>query len=482
MLGEHSLANLGRATLAIGGAGLVAWWATRRPVAAFGVLFVLATLSRWTVELPVGNMRLEQPAIAAGLLALLYARRLPDRATLRRLLPIGIALMVYLGALTASSLLHSPERADSLRIVVWTGLSMAGGLLVFLLLFGQDSDGSLRWLRLTAGGQASLGILIAIVFFALGPIVVSPPDQAPGLAGKIFGVSWEANLFGSLVAALALFVVEGFRARPRPGSAVLVALVLVGLATAETRGAYLGLGAGLIAYGFVLVYRRGRPRSLLLPGAIVAGALVLGAWLMPMLMQPRSQPPNNPIDMTVPGWGRGFAVGSYLLPGLPDLSGIGTLGSPAPSPGPVDPRQAPPPIYDTLAFRLDVVPTALDDLKRDPIIGLGANSYDQRHPYIPQVHIADHISILALAALYESGVVGAGGLAAGLALILLALWRASRRVALGPTAAVYIGSLVSLLVSYQATNAIHFSLIWLIAGAGLAMALRPPGREDAAPE
>jgi hypothetical protein len=503
LLGEHSSANLCRATLAIGGAGVVAWWATRRPVAAFGVLFVLSTLSRWTLELPAGNMRLEQPAIAVGLLALLYARRLPDRATLRRLMPIALAFMVYLGALTASSLLHSPDRADSLRMVFWTGLSMAGGLLVFLLLFGQAPEGGLRWLRLTGGGHAALGILIAVIFFTLGPVVVSGSDQVPGMAGKIFGVSWEANLFASLVAGLALFVIEGFRSRPRPASAALVVVVLVGLLTAETRGAYLGLAAGLLAYGCVMLYRRHQPRSLLMPGAVVVGAIVLGAGLMPILMQPRYQAPNHPIDLTVPGWGREFAIASYALPALPDVFGpwesvAKASPSPAPAsvpaPGPAlnpatptmpptpSPTAAPTPNDDTLAFRLDRVPVALKDLARDPIIGLGANSFGQRHTDPSQLNNQpDHIAILAVAALYESGVVGTGGLAIGFALILLALWRASRRFTIGPLAAAYIGSLVSLLISYEATNAINFSLIWLIAGAGLAMALRPSGREEAAP-
>jgi hypothetical protein len=131
---------------------------------------------------------------------------------------------------------------------------------------------------------------------------------------------------------------------------------------------------------------------------------------------------------------------------------------------------------------LDRVPVALKDLTRDPIIGLGANSFGQRHIDISQFNNQpDHLAILAVAALYESGVVGSAGLAIGFVLILLALWRASRRSYDGPIAAAYIGSLVSLLVAYEATNAINFSLIWLIAGAGLAMALRPPIREDAAP-
>jgi peptidoglycan/LPS O-acetylase OafA/YrhL len=88
-----------------------------------------------------------------------------------------------------------------------------------------------------------------------------------------------------------------------------------------------------------------------------------------------------------------------------------------------------------------------------------------------------------VAALYESGVVGTAGLTIGFALILLTLWRASRRRdAIGPMAAAYLGSLISLLVAYQATNALNFSLIWLIAGAGLAMAFGISQDPNSAPE
>jgi hypothetical protein len=129
-------------------------------------------------------------------------------------------------------------------------------------------------------------------------------------------------------------------------------------------------------------------------------------------------------------------------------------------------------INDTLAWRLDRIPTALRDLPGDPVIGLGANSFGQRHLDPSQINAPDHIAILAVAALYESGVVGSSGLAIGFALILLALWRTSRRPIVGPLAAAYIGCLVSLLVAYQATNALNFSLIWLLAGAGMAIAVR----------
>ncbi|MGA3056497.1 MAG: hypothetical protein ABSE70_00455 [Candidatus Limnocylindrales bacterium] len=488
-LSDRTPTSLALATLAVGGAGLVAFLSTRRPVVAFGVLFLLASLSRWTIDTQLGNMRLEQPAIAAGLLAMLYARRLPDLATWRRLLPMAVAFMVYLGALTASSLLHSPDRVDSLRMVFWIGLSMAGGLLAFLLLFGGDPEGGPHWLRLAAAPQAAAGILIALLFFWLGPVILAGGQYLPGMDNKVYGMSWEANVYASLLGAVGLFAIEESRSRPRLRSVALVALLLLGMAVGLTRGAYLGLTAGLIAYIGVILYRRQRPRSLLLPGSVAVGAIVVGLLVAPVLLD-YARTPTQPIDLTTPGWGRGLAIGPYLLPGLPGHPPSGLLrmdivppAPPVPPGEPKPPPVAPPPTTDTIAFRLDRIPIALADWHGDPVIGLGANSFGQRHVDLTQGPAApDHLAILAVAALYESGVVGSVGLIVGFALILLALWRASRRPTTGPMAAAYLGSLVSLLVAYQATNALNFSLIWLIAGAGLAMVFSKTADRSSAPE
>ena len=477
LIGDHTPVNLGRVTLAVGGAGLVAWFSTRRPAVAFGILFLLASLSRWTIETKLGSMRMEQPSIAIGFLAILYARRLPDLATLRRLLPMGVAFVVYLGALTASSVLHAPDRADSLRMTFWIGLSIVGGLLAFLLLVGEDHSRAPRWLRFAGAGQASVGIAVAIIFFTLGPVIVAGTDPMPGMQDalsvwpKVFAMSWEANLYASLLGALSVFAIEEFRSSPRPRSAAVVAVVLLGLAVGVTRGAYIGFAAGLITYGAVILLRTHRPRSLLVPASVVIGAIVVGALVAPVVL-PAGRDLNKPINVTTPGWGRGLTIGPFVLPGLGPQA-VGTGGSPG---GAASATPAPgghvvlPPAPDTIAFRLDRIPVALKDLAHDPILGLGANSFGQRHADPSQGGAPDHIGILALAALYESGLVGSLGLLIGFALILFALWRASRHPDSGPMAAAYLGSLACLLVSYQATNAINFSLIWLISGAGLALA------------
>lgn len=486
---DRAPGNLFLAFLAMGGAALVVYWSTRRPVAAFGILIVLASLSRWTIETRVGNMRLEQPAIALGLVALLYAWRLPDRDTLRRLLPITVAFAAYLAALTVSSVVFAVDRTDSLRMVFWTGLSMAGGFLAFLLLSNAKPRSANRWLQLTGGGHAALGTLVAVVFFTLGPIVFPGPEPVPGMGNKVFELSWEPNLYSSLLGALSPFAIEEFRARPRPFSGAVMVLVLVGLAFGLTRGAYLGLAAGLLAYGGVLFIRKLERKRLLLPAALAVAAIVGGAWIGPIMLDWR-RPMNQPIDLTVAGWGRGYALGSMLLPAVPGIASLSVseLGDGGGSQGTGSTNTNPPdqivlqPITDTVEFRLDRIPTALEDLVRDPLLGLGANTFGQRHIDVSQgPNSPDHIAILAVAALYESGIVGSVGLAVGFLLILFALWRASRSPSTTAMAAAYLGSLISLLVAYQATNALNFALIWFLAGAGLATAFGSHARQENQP-
>ena len=68
---------------------------------------------------------------------------------------------------------------------------------------------------------------------------------------------------------------------------------------------------------------------------------------------------------------------------------------------------------------------------------------------------------------------GTAGLGIGFGLILLMLFKSSRRRVDRGTIAACAGALASLLVAYEATNALNFVLIWLIAGAGLAAATEP---------
>jgi hypothetical protein len=458
----HSLQSLVISVVSMGGAAVVGWLVPRRPVAAFGVLFVLASLTRPTLQLPIGSMRVEQPAIAAALIAIALSRRWPSRQSMRAALAVAGAFAVYLASLAASSLLEAPNREDSLRLVIWTALSMLGGLAAFCLLTNRAAQAA-RWFRTAGGLAAATGIAAALLFLVLGPVITREADPAPGIQNamssipKVYGYAWEANLYASFLGAMAPFAIEAFRARRTVRSGAVVALMLLGFALGFTRGAYVGLGAGLITYAAIVIWRSRSVRDLLAPAALAIVVLAIGSTVWASVMLPTGRPANAPLDTRVAA----------------ALSHGGEAPSATPRPS-AAPTVQPPPPPDTLLFRLDHVPIAIDDLSHSPIIGLGANSYGQRHLDVTQHNQPDHLAMMAVAVLYESGVVGALGLAIGFLALLWLLLRTSAIQDRRGAAAAYMAAIVVFLVAYQATNAIHFAINWLIVGGALALAL---GRE-----
>jgi len=172
-------------------------------------------------------------------------------------------------------------------------------------------------------------------------------------------------------------------------------------------------------------------------------------------------------------------------PGQPGAS-TPVLGGPPITPGgaTAQPRPSLAPYPDTVAFRLERVPFALDDIRQSPVIGLGAESFGQRHKDSSQRGAPDHIAILALAALYDAGIIGFVALSVAFGVLLLSLVRTAGRArrradwrTIGGIAAA-IGSVVSLLVSYQATNALHFAINWIVIGAAAALTVREATRDS----
>jgi hypothetical protein len=470
LVGDKNSENLALILLSVGAAAAVAWLSATRPGVAFGILFLMAALSRWTVSTQLGNMRLEQPAIVAGFAALLVAPSRLDLRRLRALWRIGASFGLYLACLTLSSVLFAPDRADSLRMTFWTGLSICGGLLAFLLL-ARGNARATEWILASGYLQAGVALVCAVLFFTIGPVVVAGGEPAPGVIQplsslpKVFGLSWEANLYASLVAALSIIGLNRLLSGGRLVDKLLVPFMVAAIALGVTRGAYLGLAGGVAIYAVFAVApgRLPAPQDIRRIGkrmVPVAGSLLAGLAVAAVLLQ-GGRPPNTPLAFKFPSWGGGpVAVAS---------------GQPSPTPGPT-PEATPfvvlPP-NDTVAFRAERIPEALADVKNSLVIGLGANSFGQRHADPSQNGAPDHIAIMALAALYESGVLGAAGLGIGFGLILLLIFKASRRRVDRGTMAAYAGALACLLVTYQATSALNFALIWLIAGAGLAAATKP---------
>lgn len=459
LTGDHSSGSFFFTLMSVSAAGAVAVLAPSRPAVAFGILFLVASLSRGTIATPLGNMRFEQPAIVAGFAALLLTRPRLDIARLRPLWPIGAAFGLYLACLTVSSVLFAPDRADSLRMTFWTGLSMAGGVLALLLLARSNARVT-EWILLSGYIQAIPAFVIAILFFSLGPVLIAGATAAPGVQEplsslpKVFSLSWEANIYASFLAALTPIGINRLLSGNRLADKVLVPVMVAAIALGVTRGAYLGLIAGLAVYVLFAVvpgrtWDRKTLRRVEVWGAVIAVSLGAGLLLAAVLLAGGRQP-TNPLDFTKPFWGRG--------PDAPIPARIVVLSPP-----------------DTISFRLDRVPVALADMPDSLIVGLGANSFGQRHEDPSSKGAPDHLSILVVAAPYEAGIVGAAGLGIGFWLVLLALFKATRTRADRGMVAAYAGALVCLLVAYQATNALNFALIWLLVGAALAAATQPAG-------
>lgn len=456
LLGDRSPTAILLSVVASIAAGATAILVVLRPLAAFGLLFVLASMSAIVVQLPIGRVRLEQPSIIAALTALAVTSRWPRRSEIRPILPIVALFTIYLVVLIVASILHAPEPLVSGRMIIWTTLSMVGGFAVFALLVRADNGHPETWLVGTGVLHSCVGLAIASAFLLFGPSGIPGMQTSPGEVPKVSALAFEANLFASTLGAIAPFTLNRFWTRPGITRAIPVLLVVIGTGLGVTRGAYAGLGAGLLVYLAILAYRSEKP-------ARIAGMVPVIA--LSFLMAP--------------------LVSAVSLPAEPPGAHTpGQTSSPVPSVSPRSPRPtetprrtpspeavpSPPPV-DTFAYRMNRIPVALRELQTSPVIGLGAASYGQRHE-LPHdlAGTPDYIGILALVAVYESGLLGGAALALGFLLSIGLLFQLSR-IRPGPAAA-YVGSIVALLVAYQATNAMFFSTIWLILGAGLAMAAR----------
>ena len=464
------LSELIPALIAAAGAIVAAWAATTRPMVAIGALFLLASLSRLVIDTPVGTMRLEQPAIALVAIVLLVRGRLGVlRSVSRTELAIAAAFAGYLTVLAVSSAIRAPQPIESLRLVAWLAVSMVGGGVVYVLARPTPPI-AVPPFAFAGAAKGAVGIAVAAIFLVFGAGADWGVQEAQGILPRVHAFTWEANIYASFLAIVIPFALEMARGPRRLVGFTMLALIAVGLPLGATRGAYLGAIAGVAVYVLIRVVLERRVSDLWRSGPALAGSLVIGliaaGVLLPNALQryeadTRPQPTPAPTGTA----GAGASGGPSTVPTEP----------PPPTPT-IGPPPSLRPYPDTISFRLDRVPIALDDLRQSPWIGLGAESYGQRHADVSQAgDPPDHIAILAVAAVYDAGIIGASFLALAFVLLLVGLWRASLSAARGHDAsgiglaAAFAGAIVALLVSSQATNALHFASNWMMIGAAVAV-------------
>lgn len=443
--------------------------ALRYPRVCFGILFLAAAMSRETLETPLGTMRPEMPAVMAVVVVLLAGGRLGSLRHLpRATLVMCLAFGTYLAVLAISSAFVAPGRSQSLHWVAWLALSMLSGVVAFVLVRPRPM-GAIQPLAFGGAAMGALGIGLAGVFLAVGPDVNPGIQDWNAAVPRVFAAAWEANLYASFLAICAFFALEAVRGPRKLAGLVMLAAVLIGFPLGITRGAYLGLLAGAIAYVFVRLVIERRPADLFRYGSISTALVVVGlAASVVMLPNLLHRPPPGPIAVA--------STGQSSSPGPSVSAGL----SPSPSPTAVAtpaPTLALPSTPDTLAYRMERVNLAVGELPQSPLIGFGATSFGQRHPDRFNGPGPDYIAVMAIEVIYESGIVGATALALGFLLLLWSLWIAARRFAAqndmrgSGASAAFIASIVCMLVAYQATSAYQFALNWIIIGAAAALAV-----------
>ena len=480
-IGDRTAASLLASATAMAGAAAVLLLGRHHAVLAVAIVFALASASRLVLETPVGSLRLEQPAI--GALVVVAAARVWREGVHapRQVWLIGASVVIYLAALAMSSALFAPQPIASLRMTLWWAISASGGVAAFVLLRGRALAGRDAFISV-GSGFAVIGIVAAVIFGIAGPEIAPGIQEVQSVQPRVYGLGWEVNLYASYLAAILILAVGAAGGRRW---ILLGAVALLGIAfpLGETRGAYLGLVAGAISMGAILAWRARRgtfraSRSLVSTVGVGAVSLAVGLVCVTLLLPNNDERLERGLSAARPSPTL-TATPSRTAAPTPIGTGAPTAGTtPVPTPAQTSeptPEAAPSarptlvPAEDTIGFRLARVEPALDDLRHSPVIGLGASSFGQRHADPSQGGAPDHLAILILAVPYESGLVGTAALLLALLLILgglIAQVRGTRAV----LAASLLGAIVSLLVAYQATNALHFATNWLLLGLATAVA------------
>ncbi len=450
--------------------------ALRYPRISFGILFLLASFSRATLETPLGTMRPEMPAVAVVATILLLSGRFRRLLGLpRNLVVMALAFGTYLIVLGISSALLAPDTGQSLRMVAWLATSMLSGVVAFILIRPRPET-AIEPLAFGGALMGAIGIVVAVLFLVLGPEFTHGIQEGNAAQPRVYAFGWETNLYASFLGMCALFAVEVARGPRKRAGLAMLALILVGFSLGLTRGAYVGLAFGAAAYAAARLVAERRPGDLPRFVASAVGMLVVGLVAMDLLL------PNALERQARAGPAGPVATAIVPRPSVPNVPGAtgnppaGPSGLPATTPLPT-PSPAPSLAIggDTIAYRLERVPIALMDVPNSPLIGFGAVSFGQRHPERGAGPRADHIAILAVAVLYESGIGGVVALTVGFWLLLWSLWRSVkgsaaegnwRTVGVG---AAFIGSVVSVLVAYQGNNALHLAINWIVVGAAAAL-------------
>ncbi len=384
------------------------------------VLLIVASVADH-FTFPVGPVafRAEQIAALFALTALVVVKvRAADASWLKPNLAEGM-LLVWFACNVISSVLASPDRRLSLKILVLIGVCSLGFFLPRRLLggpgAGEQIETVVRWLLIVFATEAAYGALM-YTLHVFGLNISLSRNPASGHVGA-YGTLWEPNVFGAFAAAGAVAWVYLGRGRFKRPWLGLVAGV-AGLFDSVTRAAWL-VAALAGALGLALPgLRRRLDMRMLAMGAI-------GSLVVVVAMVGLEQFGTYTVDPPVAT--RGYGLLAALL-NLVDVVGR----------------------YNQLA-------PIMDDIQGHILLGRGTASFEALHVVSG---IPEHVASLPLLVLNDTGLIGLALFVRFVAAVFARAW--SRRGVAIVAGLGQVGLVIGL--TNLATETMELMIGWLLVG------------------
>lgn len=411
------------------GVGVTAALAFLPWILLFALFVVGVTVQGFSVEVAGFTLR---PEMLVATVFALRAFTMRERASLER---VEWTLIAFMAVQCLASILNAADVGESFHSIALLGFGVLAYLSTYVVL--SDRTRLLEAVRIflfVVASAAAVGIGLLVAHYAVGSIFgVTKIETLAGFPA-VTGLAYEHDLFGSTCAAAAIaFLVLWREGNPvvLPGAAALgFWITSAGTLLSLARGAWLGFAVGFVA---VLLVSRRISRGVL--QLLIAGALIA-------------------------------ALGGAVLVSFssPDVAGVGTSAAGAVS------TQASRSLSlsstATGSHRLDEWRMSLEEVRQAPILGLGTNSYGQRH--FDQTLSGPKPAFVGnwfVRTLYDSGLVGLLLFLFFAGPIVWPGWSVRHgRGELAPVARALVLGCVVLAASYLATDSLFLVWPWVLLG------------------